>query len=82
MICAPALQYSTATANAHLIQIPEQGFQGAAVTARQLSSMHHTRAFCNSVVLPDGRVAVFGGQVRRSTSVPYYKSPPLHLLAI
>ncbi len=65
-----ALQYSTATANAHLIQIPEQGFQGAAVTARQLSSMHHTRAFCNSVVLPDGKVAVFGGQVRRSMSVP------------
>jgi galactose oxidase len=32
------------------------------VTVRQVGSMANTRAFQNSVVLPDGKVAVFGGQ--------------------
>ena len=30
--------------------------------------MHFTRGFCNSVVLPDGKVGVFGGQVRTHKS--------------
>ena len=28
-----------------------------------LGPMHYKRAFCNSVVLPDGTVLVIGGQV-------------------
>ena len=52
----------TSTSNAHVIQIPAAGYPGA-VTVRQVASMTTARGFCNSVVLPDGKVAVFGGQV-------------------
>ncbi|GIE93491.1 hypothetical protein Ari01nite_09560 [Paractinoplanes rishiriensis] len=46
-----------ATADAHLITV-----RGSTVTSRQVSSMANTRSFHSSVVLPDGRVAVIGGQ--------------------
>ena len=57
------MQNSYSTANAFLIQIPEAGHLGPPVNVTQLSPMHFTRGFCNSVVLPDGTVGVFGGQV-------------------
>ncbi len=57
------VQNSYSTANAFLIQIPEAGHLGPPPTVTQLSPMHFTRGFCNSVVLPDGQVAVLGGQV-------------------
>lgn len=46
-----------ATANAYALSI-----SGSTVTARRVGSMANTRAFHNSVVLPDGKVVVFGGQ--------------------
>lgn len=60
---APNYQNNNATANAHVITI-----NGSAVTARRVAPMAHPRAFHNSVVLPDGKVAVFGGQ---SYPVPF-----------
>ncbi|GGQ48585.1 discoidin domain-containing protein [Couchioplanes azureus] len=35
---------------------------GTTVTARRTGSMAHARSFANSVVLPDGKVVVLGGQ--------------------
>ncbi|OJF14165.1 discoidin domain-containing protein [Couchioplanes caeruleus] len=35
---------------------------GTTVTARRTGSLTHARSFANSVVLPDGKVVVFGGQ--------------------
>ena len=55
-----ASQQRPATANANLITI---GAYGTKPTVKKLASMHFTRAFCNSVVLPDGTVLTMGGQV-------------------
>jgi galactose oxidase len=52
-------QYAYATTNAHLIVI---GAPGTTATVTTLPSMHYPRAFCNSVVLPNGKVMVTGGQ--------------------
>ncbi len=46
-----------ATASAYALSI-----SGTTVTARRVGSMANPRAFHNSVVLPDGKVVVFGGQ--------------------
>ena len=46
-----------ATANAYALSIA-----GSTVTARKVGSMANARAFHNSVVLPDGKVVVVGGQ--------------------
>lgn len=54
---APNYQYSEATANAHLINIG-----GASVSVKPLRSMAYARAFHSSVVLPNGKVVVMGGQ--------------------
>jgi galactose oxidase len=61
---APHYQDINATANAHVIAIDDTG----AVAARAVPSMRYTRAYHNSVVLPDGKVLVVGGQ---SYAVPF-----------
>jgi galactose oxidase len=60
---APGYQNSDATANAHLIDI-----SGSTPKVTKLPSMVYARAFNNSVVLPDGKVIVIGGQ---SFPVPF-----------
>ena len=52
-----------ATRNANLITISAYGI---AATVTALPPMHYQRAFHNSVVLPDGKVFITGGQVRNS----------------
>ncbi|KAF2803601.1 galactose oxidase [Mytilinidion resinicola] len=52
-------QETTATANAHIITL---GGQGGAVSVTKLTSMKYARSFANSVVLPDGKVLIMGGQ--------------------
>jgi galactose oxidase len=54
---APSYENNPATANAYVLTIA-----GGTVTTRKVASMANTRAFANSVPLPDGKVAVFGGQ--------------------
>jgi galactose oxidase len=54
---APSYENTNATANAHILSI-----DGSAVSTRKVSSMSNTRAFHSSVVLPDGKVVVVGGQ--------------------
>jgi galactose oxidase len=46
-----------ATANAYVLSV-----NGTSVNARRVGSMANTRAYHNSVVLPDGKVVVVGGQ--------------------
>ena len=48
-----------ATANANIITI---GAPGTTATVQQIASMAYPRGFHNSVVLPDGKVFVVGGQ--------------------
>jgi galactose oxidase len=54
---APDYQNSPATSNAYIVDI-----RGSAPTVTKLPSMANPRAFANSVVLPDGKVLVVGGQ--------------------
>jgi galactose oxidase len=53
---APAYQNANATANAYVIDITN------GVAVRKVASMTFARAFHNSVVLPDGKVLVIGGE--------------------
>jgi galactose oxidase len=53
---APSYTNSTATRNAYVISL------NGGVTVRKVPSMAYQRAFHNSVVLPDGKVLVVGGQ--------------------
>lgn len=53
----PNYDNSDATANAHLIDIG-----GSTPQVTRLPSMAYARAFVNSVVMPDGKVLVVGGQ--------------------
>jgi galactose oxidase len=54
---APSYDNSNATANAYVLTI-----NGSTVTTKKVASMANTRAFQNSVVLPDGKVFVVGGE--------------------
>ncbi|MGW7328980.1 discoidin domain-containing protein [Streptomyces sp. NPDC054840] len=54
---SPAYQDTPATRRAYTV-----GISGSQVQAARTGDMEHARAFSNSVVLPDGKVAVFGGQ--------------------
>jgi galactose oxidase len=54
---APSYGQSTATPSAFVLTI-----NGTTVTSRRVSSMANARSFHSSVVLPDGKVAVIGGQ--------------------
>ncbi|MFB7980546.1 discoidin domain-containing protein [Streptomyces vinaceus] len=56
---SPAYEKTPATRRAYTVSI--QG-GGQTVQAARTGDMEHARAFGNSVVLPDGKVAVFGGQ--------------------
>ncbi|KAI0465821.1 hypothetical protein F4859DRAFT_507819 [Xylaria cf. heliscus] len=67
---SPSYQDSSATSNAHLIQL---GAVGAAATVTKLPNMAHARAFANAVALPDGTVLVVGGQ---SYAVPFTDTTP------
>ena len=49
-----------ATSNAHIITI---GTPPAVPTVQTIGNMAYQRAFATSVILPDGTVAIFGGQV-------------------
>ncbi|WMX44015.1 discoidin domain-containing protein [Streptomyces roseicoloratus] len=55
---SPAYENQPATRRAYTVDV---GGDGRVHTART-GDMGHTRGFSNSVVLPDGKVAVFGGQ--------------------
>ncbi|MCU7722172.1 discoidin domain-containing protein [Actinoplanes sp. KI2] len=55
---SPSYNNSDATADAHLLTINDDG----TVSVRKVGSMANTRAFQNSVVLPDGKVLVIGGE--------------------
>jgi galactose oxidase len=54
---APNYEQNAATANAYIVNI-----NGSTVSTRKVASMGNTRSFANSVVLPDGKVVVMGGQ--------------------
>jgi galactose oxidase len=54
---APNYDKSDSTANAYILTL-----NGSTVTTRKVASMANTRAFANSVVLPDGKVLVVGGE--------------------
>jgi galactose oxidase len=54
---APSYENTPATTNAHVITL-----NGTTATVRAVAPMANARSFANSVVLPDGKVAVFGGQ--------------------
>ncbi|KAI4190030.1 MAG: hypothetical protein L6R41_001049 [Letrouitia leprolyta] len=56
---APNYQDNAATANARIITI---GNPGTTASVAAVGSMANTRAFHNSVVLPDGKVLVVGGE--------------------
>ncbi|MFJ4972887.1 discoidin domain-containing protein [Streptomyces sp. NPDC088755] len=60
---APAYEKRTATRRAYTVDL-----SGDQVQAARTGDMDHARGFSNSVVLPDGKVAVFGGQ---SYPVPF-----------
>ena len=62
---SPNYQNSYSTTNAHVITIGDPGTTPSVVT---VSSMAYARAFGNSIVLPDGKVFVTGGQ---SYAVPF-----------
>ncbi|MFE5298783.1 discoidin domain-containing protein [Streptomyces sp. NPDC056632] len=54
---SPGYQQTPATRRAYTVSI-----DGSQVRSVRTGDMGHARAFGNSVVLPDGKVAVFGGQ--------------------
>jgi galactose oxidase len=54
---APSYQNSSATTNAYVMSLI-----GTTVNVHQVAPMANARSFANSVVLPDGKVAVFGGE--------------------
>ncbi|MEV7280406.1 discoidin domain-containing protein [Streptomyces sp. NPDC093111] len=54
---SPGYQNTPATRRAYTVSV-----DGTQVRAARTGDMDHARAFGNSVVLPDGKVAVFGGQ--------------------
>ena len=54
-------QNSNATATVNVVTLT--GDYGSTASVQALGPMHYKRAFCNSVVLPDGTVLVIGGQV-------------------
>jgi galactose oxidase len=60
---APSYENAYATANAHVINIGV-----SPVSVEKVASMSYARAYHNSVVLPDGKVMVIGGQ---SYAVPF-----------
>ncbi|MGW8762854.1 discoidin domain-containing protein [Streptomyces sp. NPDC055815] len=60
---APAYEKSSATRRAYTVSI-----DGDQVRTARTGDMRHARAYSNSVVLPDGKVAVFGGE---SYPVPF-----------
>lgn len=55
---SPNYDSDDATADAHVLTISDDD----RVSVRTVASMANTRAFANSVVLPDGKVVVIGGQ--------------------
>ena len=62
---SPNYQNSYSTTNAHVITVGDPGTTPSVAT---VSSMKYARAFANSVVLPDGKVFITGGQ---SYAVPF-----------
>ncbi|KAL8838366.1 MAG: hypothetical protein Q9170_002173 [Blastenia crenularia] len=56
---APNYQDNDATSNARIITI---GAPGTTATVAQIGNMANARAFHNSVVMPDGKVLIVGGE--------------------
>ncbi|MFD3781703.1 discoidin domain-containing protein [Streptomyces sp. NPDC058612] len=61
---SPAYEKTPATPRAYTVSVTG----GGQVQSARTGDMEHARGFSNSVVLPDGKVAVFGGQ---SFPVPF-----------
>ncbi|KGO47189.1 Galactose oxidase/kelch, beta-propeller [Penicillium expansum] len=59
---SPDYDKSWATSNAHIITIGEPGEKPTVRPAGQNGVMHYERVFHTSVVLPDGKVFIAGGQ--------------------
>lgn len=62
---SPSYQDSDGSSNAHIITINNPNTNP---TVQKIGNMAYQRAFHNSVILPDGKVFVVGGQVR---AVPF-----------
>lgn len=62
---SPSYQDSDGSSNAHIITI---GNPNTNPTVQKIGNMAFQRAFHNSVILPDGKVVIIGGQVR---AVPF-----------
>lgn len=56
---SPNYEDSNATKNTHIIKL---GAINSAATVTKVADMTYARAFANSVILPDGKVLVVGGQ--------------------
>lgn len=56
---SPSYENSSATANAHILKLGEANSLPAVT---RIADMRYPRSFANSVVLPDGKVLVIGGQ--------------------
>jgi galactose oxidase len=56
---SPSYEQSQATTNAHIITI---GAPNTVATVVQVASMKNARAFANSVILPNGKIMVTGGE--------------------
>ncbi|CCC14578.1 hypothetical protein SMACR_09672 [Sordaria macrospora] len=59
---SPDYDKSWATSNAHVITLGEPGQKPDVQPAGQEGTMHYERVFHTSVVLPDGKVFIAGGQ--------------------
>jgi galactose oxidase len=64
---APSYTDSPATNTAHLIDVGTG--PGSSPKVTQIKGMIHARAYHNSVLLPDGRIAIIGGQKRAQVFV-------------
>lgn len=59
---SPDYDKAWATSNAHIITLGEPGEKPTVQPAGQDGMMHYSRVFHTSVVLPDGKVFIVGGQ--------------------
>ena len=68
------MQNSDATNHANIVTL---GDYGTNASVQALTGMHYPRAYANSVVLPDGKVLMMGGQVRLASLAQCNASIPM-----